>query len=56
MDRATQRWVVRDVEGRLWSLPPGEKPWDERQPFIPAEEPDLEPVPGHYKFMLGLPA
>jgi hypothetical protein len=45
VDRATQRWVVRDVEGRLWNLPPGDNPWDERQPFTPAEETDLEPVP-----------
>jgi hypothetical protein len=31
-------------------------PWDERQPFLPAEETELEPVPGHHKYMLGLPA
>ena len=55
VDRATQRWVVRDVEGRLWSLPSTDNPWDERQPFTPAEGTDLEPVPGHYKHMLGLP-
>ena len=34
---------------------PTSNPWDERQPFIPAEETELEPVPGHYKQMLGLP-
>ena len=56
VDRAPQRWVVRDVEGRLWSLPPGDNPWYERQPFTPAEGTDLEPVPGHYKQMLGLTA
>ena len=27
----------------------------QRQPFYPSEETALEPVPGHYKYMLGLP-
>jgi len=55
-DRATQRWVVRDRDGTFWILPPTENPWDERQPFTPAEGTELEPVPGHYKALLGLPA
>jgi hypothetical protein len=55
VDKASQRWVVRDAEGSFWSLPSTDNPWDERQPFIPAEETELEPVPGHYKYMLGLP-
>jgi hypothetical protein len=55
VDRASQRWVVRDPEGAFWSLPPTENPWDERQPFTPAEGTELEPVPGHYKDLLGLP-
>jgi hypothetical protein len=55
VDKATRQWVARDSEGRFWSLPSAENPWDERQPFTPAEETDLEPVPGHYKHMLGLP-
>jgi hypothetical protein len=55
VDKASQRWIVRDPEGKFWSLPPTSNPWDERQPFIPAEETALEPVPGHYKQMLGLP-
>ena len=55
VDRTTKRWVVRDLEGQLWSLRATEKPWDERQPFTPAEDTDLEPVPGHYKYLLGLP-
>ena len=54
-DRAARRWVVRDPEGNFWSLHSTDNPWDERQPFSPAEETDLEPVPGHYKSMLGLP-
>jgi hypothetical protein len=55
VDKAGQRWIVRDVEGQYWSLPPGDNPWEERQPFTPAEETQLEPVPGHYRYMLGLP-
>ena len=55
VDKTTQQWVVRDGEGNYWSLPPGENPWDGRQPFSVAEGTELEPVPGHYKYMLGLP-
>jgi hypothetical protein len=55
VDMASQQWIVRDPEGNFWSLPSTDNPWDERQPFSPAEETDLEPVPGHYKDMLGLP-
>jgi hypothetical protein len=55
VDRATQRWIVRDPEGNFWSLPPTDNPWDDRQPFSPTEETELEPVPGHYKYTLGLP-
>ena len=56
VDRASRRWIVRDVEGQFWSLPATDNPWAERQPFTPAEETELEPVPGHYKYLLGLPA
>jgi hypothetical protein len=55
VDKASQQWIVRDPEGNFWSLPSTDNPWDERQPFSPAEETELEPVPGHYKDMLGLP-
>ena len=55
VDRASRQWVVRDPDGSFWVLPPTDNPWDDRQPFSPAEEADLEPVPGHYKPMLGLP-
>jgi hypothetical protein len=55
VDRAARQWVVRDPEGNFWSLPSTDNPWAERQPFSPAEETELEPVPGHYKSMLGLP-
>jgi hypothetical protein len=55
VDKTSQRWIVRDIDGTFWSLPSTDNPWDERQPFTPAEETELEPVPGHYKYMLGLP-
>ena len=55
VDKASQQWVVQDSEGKFWSLPSTDNPWDERRPFSPAEETELEPVPGHYKHMLGLP-
>ena len=53
--RSSQQWVVLDPEGNFWILPSVENPWDQRQPFYPTEETELEPVPGHYKYMLGLP-
>jgi hypothetical protein len=57
VDRARPgHWIVRDREGRFWIVPPGEQPWDNRQPFEPIEDADLQPVPGHYGPMLGLPA
>lgn len=56
VDRARpQQWIVRDQDGNFWSVPPVDNPWDNRQPFDPTEETELEPVPGHYKYMLGLP-
>ena len=55
VDRSVRRWIVRDPEGNFWLLPPGEDAWGRREPFRPTEESDLEPVPGHYKDMLGLP-
>jgi hypothetical protein len=56
VDRASQQWVVLDSDGIFWLVPSDrETPWDHRQPFQPTEESELEPVPGHYKYMLGLP-
>ncbi len=42
-------------EGNFWILPSVENPWNQRQPFYPNEESELEPVPGHYKYVLSLP-
>ncbi len=56
VDRSSQEWVVLDPEGNFWIVPSDDQnPWDQRQPFYPSEETELEPVPGHYKYMLGLP-
>jgi hypothetical protein len=55
VDKSIPQWIVRDPEGCFWLVPPVENAWDHRQPFQPTEETILEPVPGHYKDMLGLP-
>ncbi len=55
VDRVAQQWIVRDIDGNYWSLPINDHPWEERRPFHPTEETELEPVPGHYKYVLGLP-
>lgn len=56
-DRSNQRWIVQDGDGIFWVVPATEaNAWDRREPFHLTDETDLEPVPGHYKAMLGLPA
>jgi len=54
--RASKQWVVRDSDGEFWILPSdNENPWDQRQPFTPTEENELEPIPGHYRYLFKLP-
>ncbi len=55
VDRASERWIVRDPDGKFWLLPSVPDPWEQREPFHATEDMNLEPVPGHYKNMLGLP-
>lgn len=55
VDRISQRWIVRDPDGNLWIVPVVERPWDHRQPLRMTDEIELEPVPGHYKYLLNLP-
>jgi hypothetical protein len=55
VDRSTQQWVVRDPEDNFWIIPPVENAWERREPFEPNEHSDLEPIPGHYKYLLQLP-
>jgi len=50
-----ERWIVRDADGNFWIVPPAENPWDLREPFQPTEEMELVPVPGHYRYVLGIP-
>lgn len=54
-DHISNQWVVRDPEGSFWIVPYGDKGWNQRQPFYPTEDSELEPVPGHYIHMLDLP-
>jgi hypothetical protein len=53
-DKVGRQWVARDPDGKFWVLPPGDDPWGNRRPFDPAEDAELEPLPGHYKYMLGI--
>ncbi len=55
VDRLNQQWIVLDPEGNFWILPRVENPWNQRQPFHPTEDTELEPIPGHYKYLLELP-
>jgi hypothetical protein len=55
VDRLSGQWVVRDACGDFWILPPGDSPWELRQPFQMTTESRLDPVPGHYRSALGIP-
>ena len=55
VDRKSQQWVVRDSGGNYWSLPTPDNAWENRLPFEPSSDKTLEPVPGHYKYILRLP-
>jgi hypothetical protein len=55
IDRSNQQWIVQDPEGNFWALPGDDDAWGHRQPFHPNEETELEPIPSHYKYSLGLP-
>jgi len=57
VDRSSQQWIVLDADGNFWTVSTEHaNPWEQRQPFYPTDQTELEPVPGHYKYMLGLPA
>ncbi|MGE5192668.1 MAG: hypothetical protein ACM3U2_09210 [Deltaproteobacteria bacterium] len=55
VDKPSQQWIVCDPEGNFWIVPVIEEAWEHRKPYTPSDESELEPVPGHYKYMLGLP-
>ena len=51
-----EHWIVRDREGSFWLVPPVEDAWEKREPYVPSEDAELEPVPSHYAYMIGLSA
>lgn len=55
VDRSSKQWIVRDSDGNYWIVPVVDHAWEHRQPLELTEEIELEPVPGHYKYFLGLP-
>ena len=55
VDRFTSQWVVRDPEGKFWTVPGDDSARaTQRERCIPTEETELEPVPGHYKHVVGI--
>ena len=55
VDHSSQQWIVRDPDGHYWALSAGDDAWERRQIFEPTNETELEPIPGHYKYLLRLP-
>ena len=55
VDRTTLKWIVRDGEGNFWAVLFGPGGWEQREPFFPTDETELESIPGHYKVMFHLP-
>lgn len=55
VDKASGQWVVLSPEGGFWIVPAVEDAWRLRQPFLPDENTELAPVPGHYKQLFQLP-
>jgi hypothetical protein len=55
VDRSSRQWIVLDREGTFWVVPANDEGWSQRQPFTPNDESELEPVPAHYRYMLGVP-
>jgi hypothetical protein len=47
-------WIVRDQAGDFWRVPAGDRGWDQRQPYTLTEGAQLEAVPGHYVYLLGI--
>jgi hypothetical protein len=52
--RLPSYWIVRDLAGDFWMVPPGDQAWDRRQPYTPSDDAQLASVPGHYKYLLGI--
>lgn len=54
VDKVSRRWVVQDADGVYWTIPDTENPWEHKQRLERTDETELEPIPNHYKYMLGL--
>lgn len=55
VDRTSGQWIVRDLQGQWWAMPSTTDAWTHRVTYEPGETTQLEVIPGHYKFMLGIP-
>jgi hypothetical protein len=55
VDRSSGRWIVQDQDGVFWIIPVLEEAWEHRKLFTATDVLELEPVPEHYKYVLGLP-
>jgi hypothetical protein len=54
-DRFTRQWVVRDPEGKFWIVTADDSARATQcDRFFSTEETEFEPVPGHYKHLLGV--
>lgn len=56
VDKSNMQWIVKDEDGTFWALASGNNPWEQRQAIQSPDQLKLEPVPGHYKHMLGIPS
>jgi hypothetical protein len=55
VDKSSPQWIVRDPDRTFWIVPATDDAWEHRTPYTLTDDSDLEPVPGHYKYLLGLP-
>lgn len=55
VDKTSLQWIAREEDGSYWVLTSRENPWEHRQAVRSIDQLQLEPVPGHYKHMLGIP-
>jgi hypothetical protein len=47
-------WIVRDQAGDFWMVPAEDQAWERRQPYTLTEDAQLESVPSHYMYLLGI--
>jgi hypothetical protein len=56
VDRVSHQWIVLGCDGIYWAVPAEKQGWDRRQRFVLTDQTELEPIPTHYKYLLGLPS